>query len=164
VIQCVVDDLAFVEADAVLRPANDRLEPVTPAAVRLDRQAGAAFAAACRTATPLDAGSAVITPGGELPASFVLHVILQDQASAATPQTVRRALASAWRRAGEWGLAHVASAPIGTGPGLLDLDDAAALMAETLLAAPAPTPRLTIVVEREEDRALVDAGIRRHHP
>jgi hypothetical protein len=37
-------------------------------------------------------------------------------------------------------------------------------MVETLLAAPAPAPRLTIVVEREEDRALVDAGIRRHRP
>lgn len=160
-IQCVVDDLAFVEADAVLRPANDRLEPVTPAAVRLDRQAGPAFAAECRSAVALDAGSAIITRGGELAAGFVLHVILQDQDSAASPELVRRALAAAWRRASEWGLAAVASAPIGAGPGLLDLDDAAMLMAETLQAAPEPRPSLTLVLEREADRELADAAIRR---
>jgi O-acetyl-ADP-ribose deacetylase (regulator of RNase III) len=156
-----VDDLAFVEADAVLRPANDRLEPVTPAAVRLDRQAGPAFAAECRSAVALDAGSAIITRGGELAAGFVLHVILQDQDSAASPELVRRALAAAWRRAREWGLAAVASAPIGAGPGLLDLDDAAMLMAETLRAAPEPRPSLTLVLEREADRELADAAIRR---
>lgn len=161
-IQCVVDDLAFVDADAVLRPANDRLEPVTPAAVRLDRQAGASFAESCRTATPLDAGSAVITRAGELAAGFVLHVILQDQDTQATPAIVRRALAAAWRRAGEWGLARIASAPIGAGPGLLDLGDAAELMLVTLHDARFTTADLTIVVERDEDRELVDAAIRRH--
>jgi O-acetyl-ADP-ribose deacetylase (regulator of RNase III) len=161
VIQAVVDDLAFVEADAVLRPANDRLEPVTPAAVRLDRQAGPAFAAECRSAVELDAGSAIITRGGDLAAGFVLHVILQDQDSAASPEIVRRALSAAWRRASEWGLAALASAPIGAGPGLLDMDDAVALMAETLLAAPEPRPAVTIVLEREADRELVDAAIRR---
>jgi O-acetyl-ADP-ribose deacetylase (regulator of RNase III) len=156
-----VDDLAFVEADAVLRPANDRLEPVTPGAVRLDRQAGSAFAAECRSAVALDAGSAIITRGGELAAGFVLHVILQDQDSAASPDLVRRALAAAWRRASEWGLSALASAPIGAGPGLLDLDDAAVLMTETLLGAPEPRPSLTIVHEREPDRELVDAAVRR---
>jgi O-acetyl-ADP-ribose deacetylase (regulator of RNase III) len=156
-----VDDLAFVEADAVLRPANDRLEPVTPAAVRLDRQAGPAFAAECRSAVALDAGSAIITRGGELAAGLVLHVSLQDQDSAASPELERRALAAAWRRAREWGLAAVASAPIGAGPGLLDLDDAAMLMAETLRAAPEPRPSLTLVLEREADRELADAAIRR---
>lgn len=161
-IHCVVDDLAFVDADAVLRPANDRLEPVTPAAVRLDRQAGAGFAESRRTATPLDAGSAVITRAGDLAAGFVLHVILQDQDTQTTPEIVRRALTTAWRRASEWGLARIASAPIGAGPGLLDLDDAAELMLVTLRDAGFATADLTIVVERDEDRELVDAAIRRH--
>jgi O-acetyl-ADP-ribose deacetylase (regulator of RNase III) len=164
VIQCVVDDLAFVAADAVLRPANERLEPVTPAAVRLDRQAGAAFAAECRSAVALDAGSAVITRGGDLPVSFVLHVILQDQDTQATPDVVRRALASAWRRAGEWGLTRVTSGPIGAGPGLLDLDDAADLMIETMRDADLADLELTIVVEREQDREQVDAALRRSRP
>jgi hypothetical protein len=43
-IEVVVDDLAFVEADAILRPADDTLAPLTPAMKRLDLQAGARFA------------------------------------------------------------------------------------------------------------------------
>lgn len=160
-IRCVVDDLAFVEADAVLRPANHRLEPVTPAAVRLDTQAGPAFAAACRTAVTLDAGSAVITPAGELPASFVLHVVLQDDQTPASRETIRRALAASWRRAAEWGLARVAGPLVGAGPGLLDLEDAASLIAETLAEAPAPRPELTLVVERAGDRDLIEGAMRR---
>ena len=39
-IEVVVDDLAFLEADAILRPADDALAPITPAAARLDQQAG----------------------------------------------------------------------------------------------------------------------------
>ncbi len=163
-IRCVVDDLAFIEADAILRAANDRLEPVTAAGVRLDRQAGPAFAADCRTAMPLDAGSAVITRAGELSAPFMLHVILQDRDSAITPEVLRRALASAWRRASEWGLKRLASAPLGTGPGLLDIEEAAALMVETLGAGPRPMPELTIVVEREAERELVEAAIGRGGP
>ena len=38
-IEVVVDDLAFVEADAILRPADDTLAPLTPAMKRLDLQA-----------------------------------------------------------------------------------------------------------------------------
>lgn len=160
-IRCIVDDLAFVEADAVVRPANDRLEPITAAAVRLDQQAGPAFAAACRSATALDAGSAVITRAGELPADFVLHVILQDQDTVTTPAVVRRALDAAWRRAAEWGLGQVATAPLGAGAGLFDIEEAVALMVETLAGAPGAVPELVIVVERDSERELVEAVIRR---
>src|SRR5690606_33264355 len=52
VIHAVVDDLAFFEAQAVLRPADASLEPVTAAAVRLDRLAGPKFAGQRRISTP----------------------------------------------------------------------------------------------------------------
>ena len=39
-IRVLVDDLAFLPVDAVLRPANDTLDPTTPAISRLDHQAG----------------------------------------------------------------------------------------------------------------------------
>src|SRR4029077_19278017 len=53
-IEVVVDDLAFVEADAILRPADDTLAPLTPAMKRLDLQAGARFATLCQVQSPLD--------------------------------------------------------------------------------------------------------------
>ena len=40
-IRIVVDDLAFAAVDAVLRPADEHLEPVSPESVQLDRVAGA---------------------------------------------------------------------------------------------------------------------------
>ena len=69
-IRIVVDDLAFVEADAVLRPADASLQALTPAMRRLDEQGGERFAGLRRVGMPLDAGAAVVTGGGELTAPF----------------------------------------------------------------------------------------------
>lgn len=159
-IHCVVDDLAFVAADAVLRPADASLAPVTAAARDLDRHAGAAFARQRTVAAPLEAGAAVVTAGGDLVAGLVIHVVLQDRETEANRETVRRALRSAWARASEWGVRHVAATPIGAGPGLLDIEEAATLMAETLHER-SPGLELTVVVEREGDRELVAAALRR---
>jgi O-acetyl-ADP-ribose deacetylase (regulator of RNase III) len=161
VIQAVVDDLAFLEAEAVLRPADASLEPVTASAVRLDRQAGPAFAAQRRVSTPLEAGAAVITGAGDLAADYVLHVIIQDSETLTTRETVRRALVSAWERCAEWGIHTVASTPVGAGAGLLDIEEAAELMAATFPPAADCPASLTIVLEREEDRAMVEAVLRR---
>jgi len=162
VIHAVVEDLAFIEAQAVLRPADASLEPVTPAAVRLDRLAGPKFAGQRRIRTPLEAGAAVVTGAGDLTADYVLHVIIQDPTTLTTRDTVRRALLSAWQRCAEWGIASVAAAPVGAGAGLLDLEDAAELMAETFPAGGAAPATLTIVLEREDQRTMIEAVLRRH--
>lgn len=160
-IRVIVDDLAFIEADAVLRPADASLQPITAAAVRLDRQAGPRFVEDRRIATPLEAGAAVITRGGDLAADYVLHVVIQDPGTVTTRDTVRRALVSAWQRAAEWGLNAVAASPLGAGAGLLDIEDAAELMVQTFPAGDGAPRDLTIVVERTEDLEIVDAVLRR---
>ncbi len=159
-IHVVVDDLAFVEADAVLRPADASLGPLSPAMTRLDRQAGARFLEARQVTQPLAAGSAVVTPAGDLPAEFVVHVVLQDADTPASATTVRRALASAWEQAARWGLEEVATPLVGAGPGQLALEEAAALLVESLPAAGAPG-RLRIVCEHATEQAAVEAVVRR---
>lgn len=159
-IRVVVDDLAFVEADAILRPADAALAPVTAAAARLDRQAGPRFESARRTTTPLSAGAAVVTAGGDLAAQFVLHVVLQDREAPASRDTVRRGLLSAWQRSAEWGLAVLAAPPIGAGAGLLDLEEAARLLVSTFPEGAAAPRELTIVVDRDADRETVEAALR----
>ncbi|MGE5231254.1 MAG: macro domain-containing protein [Deltaproteobacteria bacterium] len=159
----VVDDLAFVTADAVVRAADESLDPVSPEMSRLDRQAGERFAALRRTSAPLAAGAAVVTGGGDLAAPFVLHAVVRDRATETGREVVRRALVSAWQRAGDWGLGRVAAPLVGAGAGQLSLEEAAELLAETF---PGPAPggcpsELTIVVDREEDRAVVEAIIQR---
>ncbi|MCU0621546.1 MAG: macro domain-containing protein [Gemmatimonadales bacterium] len=163
-IEVLVDDLAFVTADAVLRPADDGLAPVTPVAAQLDRQAGPRFAALCRVSAPLEAGAAVVTGGGDLTAPFVVHVVLQDASGSAGREVVRRALLSAWQRAASWQLETVATPLVGMGPGRLSLEEAAALLAETFPGSE-PAPRtLRIVVDRESDRETVAAVLRRGAP
>lgn len=162
-IQVVVDDLAFVQVDAVLRPSDDGLAPLTPAMSRLDRLAGDRFAAQMRATTRLEAGAAVVTGGGDLAAPYVLHVVLRDERSQVGRDVVRRALLSAWQRAGDWALDVVAAPLVGAGAGQLTVEEAATLLAETF-----PRPgdavhpsALRIVVERDDERETVEAIVRR---
>jgi O-acetyl-ADP-ribose deacetylase (regulator of RNase III) len=163
VIRVVVDDLAGVAVDAVLRPADQSLDPVSPAISRLDRQAGDRFEAQRRVTTPLEAGAAVVTGGGDLKAPFVLHVVIRDPSSPVGREVVRRALVSAWQRATDWGLSTIAAPLVGAGAGQLSLEEAAGLLAETFPrdSGERHPAELHIVVEREEERAVVEAILRR---
>jgi O-acetyl-ADP-ribose deacetylase (regulator of RNase III) len=162
VIRVIVDDLATTTADAVLRPADESLGPLTPAMSRLDEHAGPRFAEQRRLTTPLKAGAAVVTGGGDLRAPYVLHVIIRDPDTRVGKDVVRRALVSAWQRATDWELSTVAAPLVGAGPGQLSPEEAATLLAETFPAEPTGAPaELHIVVERDADRELVEAIIRR---
>jgi O-acetyl-ADP-ribose deacetylase (regulator of RNase III) len=162
VIQVIVDDLAQTQADAVVRPADESLGPVTAAMSRLDEQAGPRFAEQKRLTTPLKAGAAVVTGSGDLKAPFVLHVVIRDPDSGPGRDVVRRALVSAWQRATDWELGIIAAPLVGAGAGQLSLEEAAALLAETFPTEPGSCPsELHIVVERDADRELVEAIVRR---
>jgi O-acetyl-ADP-ribose deacetylase (regulator of RNase III) len=163
VILVEVDDLAFVTADAIVRAADETLNPVSPEMSRLDRQAGERFAALRRVSTPLAAGAAVVTGGGDLAAPFVLHVVIRDRSVEPGRDVVRRALTSAWQRAADWGLGRLAAPLIGAGAGQLSLEESAELLAETFpdLGEGACPSELRIVVDRDEDRVLVEAIVRR---
>lgn len=161
-IQVLVDDLAFSRVDAVVRPADESLGPTTPDAARVDEQAGPRFAEQRRLTTPLKAGAAVVTGSGDLAAPFVLHVIIRDADSKTGREVVRRALVSAWQRATDWGLGTIATPLIGTGSGELSVEDAVTLLVETFPSGQEGCPaELRIVVERDADRDLVEAIVRR---
>jgi len=157
----IVDDLAMTQADAILRPADESLGPVTPAMFRLDEHAGPRFAEQRRLTTPLKAGAAVVTGGGNLTAPFVLHVVIQDPDSVVGREVVRRALISAWQRATDWDLGTIAAPLVGAGAGQLTMEEAATLLVETFPAESACPSELRIVVERDADRRLVEAIVRR---
>jgi len=160
-IHVIVDDLAMTKADAILRPADESLGPVTPAIFRLDERAGPRFAEQRRLTTPLKAGAAVVTGSGNLTAPFVLHVVIQDPDSVVGREVVRRALISAWQRATDWDLGTIAAPLVGAGAGQLSMEEAATLLAETFPAESACPSELRIVVERDADRQLVEAIVRR---
>jgi O-acetyl-ADP-ribose deacetylase (regulator of RNase III) len=161
VIQVVIEDLAFLDVDAVLRPASDWLDPATPLISRLDQLAGERFASQRRIQQPLVVGAAVVTGAGDLSAKFVVHAVIQSPQTPADADTVRRALISAWQRAADWELDSVATPLVGTGAGQLSIEEAASLLEQTSRASRFPS-RLLIVVSDETERSTVQAVVTRH--
>jgi O-acetyl-ADP-ribose deacetylase (regulator of RNase III) len=162
VINVIVDDLAATQADAIVRPTDQSLSPISPAMARLDERAGPHFADQRRASSSLKAGSAVVTGGGDLAAPFVLHVVIQDLEIPTGREVVRRALVSAWQRATDWDLGIIAAPLVGADSGQLSVEEAATLLAETFPTVSRGCPKeLLIVVDRDADRVLVEATVRR---
>jgi len=163
VISVVVDDLAFVPADAVVRPTTALLEPVAPGLRRLEQLAGDDFLKQLDVPIRLGVGAAVVTNAGELEAEFMIHAVIWSEDEPVTPNGLRQAIVSVLQRAADWGLARITMPVLGTGPGALPLEDAARVMADVLAAyLPGATypEEVCIVVESEEDREVVQALVR----
>lgn len=164
-IRVVVDDLASLASDAIVRPATARLDSPTAAARRLERAGGPEFADRLHVQGELAVGAAVVTAGGgDLAAEFVIHAIIQSDTEPVTRASVARAFRSALERAREWEFARLTVPPIGTGAGNLSVEECAAVMADILTAtlgnAPFPAD-VSIVVETMEDREAFEAALRR---
>jgi O-acetyl-ADP-ribose deacetylase (regulator of RNase III) len=165
VIRVVVDDLAFLACDAIVRPATTRLDPTTPGVRRLEQVGGREFIGRLQVHKDLAVGSAVVTGGGgDLPAEFVIHAVIRSDIEPVSPGSVARAWLSALQRAQEWEFAHLTVPPLGTGAGNLSLEDAAEIMVTVLqshVETAAYPANVSIVVESDEDREAVEAALRR---
>ena len=162
-IRVVVDDLAFVRADAVVRPTTALLEPVSPALRRLEQVGGPSFWGQLEKTTRLAVGAAVVTAGGELPAEFVIHAVTRSEDEPVTGVGVRRAILSVIQRAADWELQSLAFPLLGTGPGNLEPEDAARVLVDALTdtVGRVPYPHdVTIVVESDAERTAVEACLR----
>lgn len=120
--------LVDAEEEAVLRPVNADLMAVTAAGREVDRRAGSDVEERLQRFGGLPPGGALVTPGGDLHASFLIHVVVQSADEPVTEAGVRRALLNGLRRATEWGIRSVVLPPIGTGAGNLDTETSARIM------------------------------------
>ncbi len=123
---------ADVGADALLLSVGTDLEALTSAERGLARQAGAAILGRLQSLGDLPMGGAVVTPGGELPFPFLIHVVIRSPEEAVSEAGIRRAFLNGLRQAGEWGVETLAAPPLGIGAGNLDAEDAARVMVEAL--------------------------------
>jgi len=167
VIRVVVDDLAFVTADAVVRPTNGNLEPITPALRRLELAAGPRFREVCRVQRELGVGAAVVTAAGDLPVELVVHAVIQTSFESVSKTGVRRAVAAALRQAEQWHIGTLALPPLGTGAGQLSMEDAAdvvhAALEEHRRTAEHPAA-VVVVVETDVEREIFEARLTRGIP
>ncbi|MCZ6916218.1 MAG: macro domain-containing protein [Gemmatimonadetes bacterium] len=155
----VVDNLAFVDVDAVVRPATDVLEPTTSALRHFDEIGGTRFKEQLQLRDPLAIGAAVVTDAGELASKFVIHAIIRSGSEQVSADGVRRALVSTLQRAAAWQFGAVALPPVGTGPGNLPIEQAAQLMCEVVQAhtrQEAFPSEIRIVVETEDEKTMFE--------
>jgi O-acetyl-ADP-ribose deacetylase (regulator of RNase III) len=165
VIRVVVDDLAFLAAEALVRPATTRLDPTTPAVRRLEAVGGPEFTGHLRLHKELAVGAAVVTAaGGDLPTEFVIHAVIQSDTEPVTRDGVARAWRSALQQAQEWEFTSLSVPPLGTGAGNLSVEDAADIMVPILrvhVGNAAFPATVSIVVETAADRDAFEAALRK---
>ncbi len=163
-IRVVVDDIAFVPTDAVLRPTTATLEPTVSSLRRLDDLAGASFRQQISAGRELAVGSAVVTDAGELAADMIIHAVVRSVEEPVSECRVRQALTSALQRADDWRLSKITTPPIGTGAGNLPIEESARIMVDVLARAMATATypkEVCIVVNGDEEKALFDAHLKR---
>ncbi|MBR9989292.1 MAG: macro domain-containing protein [Gemmatimonadetes bacterium] len=164
-IRIVHGDLAEAATDAVIRPVTAEWTAVTHAMRRLEIAAGSLPAEQCRRLGELPVGSAVITSAGDLPAQFLIHAVVRSLDEPVTGSGVRRALQNALRRLAEWGIERVAMAPLGTGAGNLDADEAASIMMPILsehIQLDGPPSEIEIYVDSEYEKDVFERHLALH--
>ena len=78
-IQVRIDDLAFYEGEAIVRPVNEDLGATTPLLRRLELAAGSQFLDQTRLQEPLPVGAAIVTAAGELNVSLLVHAVVMSR-------------------------------------------------------------------------------------
>lgn len=149
----VVDDPAFVEADALARPTNAELRATTSLMRRLEDAAGPSFTESLRIHAALGIGAAVVTAGGALESDLLIHCVVMTDDDPVTRPGVQRATSSALQRAVDWRVSRLAMVPFGLGAGNLDVDDAAHAMATALREHRGAYPREVVMVVENEFEA-----------
>jgi O-acetyl-ADP-ribose deacetylase (regulator of RNase III) len=161
VIRVCIDDLAFFDGEAIVRPVNADLGATTPLLRRLELAAGTELHNQIRLQEPLPVGAAVVTSGGELSAQLLVHAVVMSRTEPVSADTVRRALVSALQRVESWQIKEIGIPPFGLGAGNLEVDESAKIMlgviAQHLLGARYPETITLIAETADEERALSTA-------
>ena len=165
-IRVVRADLKDVQSEGVLRSVFSDLTADTPFSREVELRAGSDVTVRLQGMGGLPVGAAAITPGGDLNAAFLIHVVVQSSEVSVTEEGLRNALLNGLRRAQEWGLESLALSPLGTGAGNLEAEESAGVMVpliqDHLQGFEHPTEVIIVVAsEYEEDvflRAVDLAG------
>lgn len=158
-IRVVREVLEVWEGECVVRAMRSDGASITPVARRIETGAGEMIARRIEGMGELPIGSAVLTPGGDLPVRFLMHVVLQSAEEPVTPAIVQRATANALARAADFDMESLALPPLGTHAGNLEAEEAAHSMAAACaehFARGGPPHHLVLVVESEYELDVFD--------
>lgn len=158
-------EIAELEVDAILVPANESLFMTTPVGRAVRLRAGESVERDAVDQGPIEAGTAIVTGGGDLAAAYVIHVVGVGHDLRPDAERLARAIDVGLQLAARMGLGRLAVAPIGTERGVFEPERAAEVLAGVLSARAAagdPMPVSLVVavpgpVERAAFRASLDA-------
>ena len=157
-IHVLLGDPMAVEADALFRSVGADFEACTALDERVGAGAGPAVLARLRAFGEVPVGSALVTPGGNLPFPFLIHLVLRSHEEPVSDERLRKALRNGLRHAAEWELTRVVIPPLGTGAGNLDAEVAAgilcAVVQEHTSSAEFPNELYFIAMNAYEEEAL----------
>ncbi len=127
-------EIAELEVDAILIPANESLFMTTRVGRGVRLRSGESVERDAVEQGPIEAGTAVVTAGGDLAAPYVVHVVGVGHDLRPDADRLRQAIDAGLQLASRLGLARVAVAPIGTERGVFDAEAAADALADVLAA------------------------------
>ena len=127
-IRLVEGDITALDVEAITNAANDHLWMGAGVAGAIKRAGGEEIEREAVAKGPIQVGEAIVTAGGRLRARHVIHAAVMGQDLRTDAEKIRRATASALRRASELGLRSVALPAFGTGVGGFSLERCAEIM------------------------------------
>ena len=125
-------EVAELEVDAIIVPANESLFMTNPQARSVKRAAGEAVELEAMRQGPVEPGSAVVTGGGNLAAPYLIHAVAVGHELRGDPGCVKDALGAAFDIAARLSLGRLAMLPVGPERGVFGADEAAALLVEVI--------------------------------
>jgi len=127
-IRVVKASLAEMACECILRSVTSELESDTQVSRDLELRAGSAVVERLQAMGDLPVGAAVVTPGGDLQAAFLIHTVLQSPEDPTRKEILRLGLQNGLRRAQEWGVEVLAMPVLGAGAGHLSAEESAQIM------------------------------------
>jgi O-acetyl-ADP-ribose deacetylase (regulator of RNase III) len=121
-------DIAELEVDALVVPANESLFMTTGAAASVKRRGGEEIELAAIEQGPIPPGTAIVTQGGTLAAPYVIHAVAVGHDLQADPVRLSSATKAALDLCTPMQLRRIAIAGLGTERGTFAPDEAARIL------------------------------------
>jgi len=156
-------ELAELEVDAIIVPANESLFMTNPLAQSVKRRAGESVEREAVAQSPIMPGEAAVTGGGNLAASHIIHAVAVGHELKQDRAVLSSALNTAFDLAAHLSLPRVAMVPIGVERGVFTAEEAAGVLSEVLVGRGArsealPTSLVIVVGTPEQAAAYRSAS------
>lgn len=133
ILKLVKGDITEQTTDAIVNAANEHLQLGAGVAGAIRRKGGPAIQRECDEIGGCPVGGAVITTGGDLKATYVIHAVGPHGGDRDAAKKLTSAVQSSLRVADENGLTSIALPAISTGVFGYPMDEAAEIMLETAI-------------------------------